>query len=67
MVDSRRDRLSIVNVQNDLCPGGALEVPGRDAVVPVINGLRGAFEHRVLTWDRHGRHALARTADSCRR
>ena len=53
MIDSRRDCLLIVDVQNDFCPGGALEVPDGDAVVPVINGLRGAFEHSVLTQDWH--------------
>lgn len=31
------DALLIVDVQNDFCPGGALEVPEGDAVVPVLN------------------------------
>ncbi len=31
------DALFIVDVQNDFCPGGALAVPGGDAVVPVLN------------------------------
>lgn len=31
------DALVIVDVQNDFCPGGALPVPGGDAVVPVLN------------------------------
>jgi nicotinamidase/pyrazinamidase len=29
--------LIVVDVQNDFCPGGALEVPEGDAVIPVIN------------------------------
>lgn len=29
--------LIVVDVQNDFCPGGALEVPKGDAVIPVIN------------------------------
>jgi nicotinamidase/pyrazinamidase len=31
------DALLIVDVQVDFCPGGALPVPGGDAVVPVLN------------------------------
>ena len=29
--------LIVVDVQNDFCPGGALPVPGGDAVVPLLN------------------------------
>jgi nicotinamidase/pyrazinamidase len=36
-IDPARDALVIVDVQNDFCPGGALGVPGGDAVVPVLN------------------------------
>lgn len=32
------DAVVAVDVQNDFCPGGALAVPGGDAVVPIING-----------------------------
>ena len=31
------DALLIVDVQNDLCPGGALPVEEGDAVIPVLN------------------------------
>lgn len=31
------DALLIVEVQNDFCPGGALPVPGGDAIIPVLN------------------------------
>ena len=48
-----RDALLVVDVQNDFCPGGALAVPDGDAVVPVINGLAGAFEHVLITQDWH--------------
>jgi nicotinamidase/pyrazinamidase len=34
---SQGDALLIVDVQNDFCPGGALEVPNGDRVVPVLN------------------------------
>ena len=36
------DALLIVDVQNDFCPGGALEVPEGDRVVPVLNQWIGA-------------------------
>ena len=45
--------LLIVDVQNDFCPGGALEVPEGDEVVPVINNLVGAFDHVLQTQDWH--------------
>ena len=52
-VDSARDALIIVDVQNDFCPGGALAVPSGHEVIPVINRL---LEHRwlsVATMDWH--------------
>jgi nicotinamidase/pyrazinamidase len=45
--------LLIVDVQNDFCPGGALEVADGNAVVPLINRLAGKFETVVLTQDWH--------------
>jgi nicotinamidase/pyrazinamidase len=48
-----RDLLLVVDVQNDFCPGGALAVPGGDAIVPVVNRLAHDFAHVVLTQDWH--------------
>ena len=45
--------LIIVDVQNDFCPGGALEVKDGDAVVPVINRLQEKFDLIVATQDWH--------------
>ena len=45
--------LLIVDVQNDFCPGGALEVPNGDKVVPVINKLSQKFDVVVQTQDWH--------------
>ena len=39
---TRKDALLLVDVQNDFCPGGALEVPEGDRVVPVLNRWIGA-------------------------
>ena len=47
------DALLIIDVQNDFCPGGALEVPNGDQVVPVINKLAGHFDHVIQTQDWH--------------
>jgi nicotinamidase/pyrazinamidase len=52
-VDSARDALIIVDVQNDFCPGGALAVPSGHEVIPIINPL---LQHRwlsVATMDWH--------------
>lgn len=48
-----RDALLIIDVQNDFCPGGALEVPHGDAVVSVCNALAPRFPLVVLTQDWH--------------
>lgn len=53
MIDNTHDCLIIIDVQNDFCAGGALEVPDGDAVVDVINNLSRKFEHRLLTQDWH--------------
>lgn len=47
------DALLIVDVQNDFCAGGALEVDGADGVIPAINRLAGAFCNVLLTQDWH--------------
>jgi nicotinamidase/pyrazinamidase len=45
--------LIVVDVQNDFCPGGALAVPGGDAVVGPINRLIERFDNVILTQDWH--------------
>jgi len=48
-----RDILLVVDVQNDFLPGGALAVPGGDAIVPIINRLARRFAHVALCQDWH--------------
>ncbi|MBN2698615.1 MAG: bifunctional nicotinamidase/pyrazinamidase [Bacteroidales bacterium] len=45
--------LIITDIQNDFIPGGALEVPGGDEIVSVINGLQDKFDLVVATQDWH--------------
>jgi nicotinamidase/pyrazinamidase len=45
--------LLVIDVQNDFCPGGALEVKGGDEVIPVINVLMPLFPGVVATQDWH--------------
>src|SRR5262245_5662156 len=33
----RGDALLVIDIQNDFCAGGTLEVPGGDEVVPIMN------------------------------
>jgi len=54
-VDAARDALLIVDIQNDFCSGGALEVRGGEEVIPVVNSLVPHFRHIVLTQDWHPR------------
>lgn len=47
------EALLIVDVQNDFCPGGALEVPNGDEVVAPINKLAQTFDIVLQTQDWH--------------
>jgi nicotinamidase/pyrazinamidase len=45
--------LIIIDVQNDFCPGGALEVPNGDQIIPTINRLSETFDIVIQTQDWH--------------
>ncbi len=47
------DVLLIIDVQNDFCEGGALEVPDGSAVVKPINEVARRFRNVVITQDWH--------------
>jgi nicotinamidase/pyrazinamidase len=47
--------LLVIDVQNDFCPGGRLEVKNGDEVVPVINAIMPFFPRVVATQDWHPR------------
>jgi nicotinamidase/pyrazinamidase len=42
------DALLLVDIQNDFLPGGSLQVPGSDAVLPVVNRYIDLFESKAL-------------------
>jgi len=49
--------LLVIDIQNDFCPHGALEVPNGDQVIPVANALMEHFDLVVATQDWHpGNH-----------
>jgi nicotinamidase/pyrazinamidase len=45
--------LILVDLQNDFCRGGSLEVPDGDAVIPVANRLQACFDLVIATQDWH--------------
>ena len=45
--------LLIIDMQNDFLPGGSLEVPEGDVVIPVINKIQDQFELVIATQDWH--------------
>src|SRR5699024_7625183 len=47
------EALVIIDVQNDFCPGGALEVEGGDQIIPTINKLSSRFDAVIQTQDWH--------------
>ncbi|MDY6968070.1 MAG: bifunctional nicotinamidase/pyrazinamidase [Spirochaetota bacterium] len=52
-IDKSRCALIVVDVQNDFCPGGSLEVLEGDQVAPVINRIAPMFSRVVATQDWH--------------
>ncbi|GAB4251877.1 MAG: bifunctional nicotinamidase/pyrazinamidase [Saprospiraceae bacterium] len=40
----KKDVLLVIGMQVDMLPGGALEVPGGEELIPIINDLMGEFE-----------------------
>lgn len=59
--------LIIVDIQNDFCPGGAMEVVGGDEIIPSINQLvrseaekeQGRFSKVVATGDWHPKNHVS--------
>lgn len=47
------EALIVIDMQNDFCPGGALEVPDGDVIVAGINALMAEFPAVILTQDWH--------------
>ena len=47
------EALIVVDMQNDFCEGGALAVPGSNAIMPRVNHLIAHYDHVVLTQDWH--------------
>jgi nicotinamidase/pyrazinamidase len=45
--------LIITDVQNDFLPGGSLEVPKGDEIIPVINRIQDKFDLVIATQDWH--------------
>ena len=63
--------LILVDMQNDFLPGGALAVPGGDAIIAVVNRIQPLFDLVVATQDWHppghesfaSNHVLAKPFD----
>ena len=45
--------LLVIDVQNDFCPGGALQVAGGNDIIPGINLEMTKYDYIVLTQDWH--------------
>lgn len=48
-----KSALILVDLQNDFCRGGALEVPNGDEVIPLANLLQNYFDLVIATQDWH--------------
>jgi nicotinamidase/pyrazinamidase len=47
------EALILVDIQNDFIPGGSLEVPLGDEIIPLVNSLQSSFSLIVATQDWH--------------
>ncbi len=45
--------LVVVDIQNDFCPGGALEVTQGDEIIPIVNRIMISFNKIIATQDWH--------------
>jgi nicotinamidase/pyrazinamidase len=45
--------LLVIDVQNDFCPGGALQVAGGNEIIPGINREMTKYDYIILTQDWH--------------
>ena len=45
--------LLVIDVQNDFCPGGALQVAGGNEIIPGINHEMTKYDYIILTQDWH--------------
>lgn len=51
--------LLVIDVQNDFCPGGALQVAGGNEIVPGINQEMTKYDYIILTQDWHPKGHLS--------
>jgi nicotinamidase/pyrazinamidase len=51
--------LIITDVQHDFLPGGALGIPGANAIIPIINRILPKFDHVFATQDWHPPHHVS--------
>jgi len=51
--------LMLIDIQNDFVPGGSLEDPGGDEIIPVVNNLQEKFDLVVATQDWHPQNHMS--------
>ncbi len=54
-----KNALIIVDVQNDFCPSGSLEVKEGDKIIPIINKIAAKFFKVIATQDWHPENHLS--------
>lgn len=55
--------LILIDLQNDFCPGGNLEVPAGDEVIPIANQIMDHFEVVIASKDWHPANHLSFAAN----
>jgi nicotinamidase/pyrazinamidase len=56
---NNKKALTVIDVQNDFCPGGSLAVNEGDKIVPVINSIMAKFDVVIGTQDWHPKNQIS--------
>jgi nicotinamidase/pyrazinamidase len=54
-----KNALIMVDIQNDFCTGGSLEVPAGESIIPLVNQLQAHFDLIVATQDWHPKEHMS--------
>ena len=53
MSNKKKSALLVIDVQNDFCSGGTIEVPNSLNIIPIINRIRDKFDIVIFSKDWH--------------
>lgn len=58
--------LIITDIQHDFMPGGALGIPGSNAIIPIVNRIIPRFDHVIAVMDWHPINHVSFASTHCK-